>query len=137
MTLPITLRDIQSLQQEIAAGDVCPCCLTAECDQVMGSHRIRMTDKAAYEFIGCATEAKRQQENEDRKRAGIRSDIIVGLHRMSGIPEKFKDVTFADYELTLGNGAACKAAHAFAMEGKSALIIGPRGTGKTMLGCAA
>ena len=115
----------------------CSSCLTEDCDRVVKEQSVRMVNYA-YLVTCCEKERKRLQDAEDLKRAGIRQDRVAGLHRLSGIPEKFRDVKLSDFEITFDNGTAAKAAYNFAHgQTLNVLLIGNLGVGKTMLGCAA
>jgi DNA replication protein DnaC len=86
-------------------------------------------------------EAKRLQDNADLRQKVIRVDLIAGLARLSGVPERFREADFTNYRVDPGNGEAKAAALNLVnkfneLTGRGLILCGPIGIGKTHLGCA-
>ena len=121
----------------------CTHCGRPDCDQWVTEHLIRMSGNKAYAVRCCMNEAKRLQDGEDLRQKGIRADMIAGLGRLVGLPERFKDADFSNFKITLENGEAVGAALNFVngfVEKKETdrgiVFVGSVGVGKTHLGCA-
>ena len=107
-------------------------------------HAIRRGgSRITYAFHGCQRAADQLRAQEETRRHGVLADRITGLRLLSGIPERFQDVTFetclrypAAHLLVQYAARLVEQFDERSKTGYSLLLTGPTGSGKTLVGCA-
>lgn len=124
-------------------GNLCPSCLGTDCDRKIIERPILTGKNRAYPAVCCSAEARRLQAAEDLRQKGIKKDVIAGLDRVSGIPARFNEADFSGFRIDPKNMLAVKESLKFVQQfkqrektGEGLVLLGPKGVGKTHLGCA-
>jgi len=133
-------RQARERREQIERGELCESCGLTDCRRDAQRRSVMMGEKRGYVVECCSNKARELQGAENLRQQGIRADMVAGLQRLAGIPERFADATFANFKITMTNGTAVNSAIALATHfedakktGRGLVLVGPVGVGKTHL----
>lgn len=133
-------RQARERREQIERGEVCECCGLSDCRRDVQRRAILMGKGRGYAVECCSNKARELQGAEDLRQRGIHADMVAGMLRIAGIPERFKEADFANFKVTFENGEALRAAMSLVKHfedqekhGRGLVLVGPVGVGKTHL----
>lgn len=130
------------LSARILTGELCPSCIESDCPRDIMDRPIRVSVCVVIKFNGCSKAAEIRQQKQDALNRETAEQSKESIRLLAVIPARFAEAGFAEFKVTGENTAAYHSAKEFAVRtrgrqpGRSLLIVGPTGVGKTHLGCA-